>query len=376
MPCKKGVRLLRYRFSPFRLGYVERIQCPGSRPDPRRRRILVDGTHTAFRHTPTLSLFRMGLQAYAPPKNALATLPRNPWLIMPATEFARKRAHRKRHKIFATPACPKSHRPPNGATIRPITMIPVRSSTPTQAAIPDQEPDRPASLMTTNCSGKSVVPSEQPFVLHMELRIHPSEQPQQNGARGDQANDVPLRNRATRPDAGGIGGGNCNAPGRTRTSDPRFRKRESTRIGPHSQTGIGGRYATSTLPPNSSTTPNESDTGCRDLKPDLKAGRLNSARQLIDRGVTPDVADFLVRCATADRVAHVIDSFDRHPRPPADSAAWFQEMLLHDTHDRNLSRFGQRIRQAPKSTGLAKRQPLPKGRRRRARKRKLRRPAA
>ncbi len=168
----------------------------------------------------------------------------------------------------------------------------------------------------------------------------------------------------------------ANAPGRTRTSDPRFRKRESTRIDPRFQTGIGGSYATSTLPPDSSTTPNESDTGCRDLKSDLKPGRLGSAQRLIDRGVAPEVADFLVKCATTERVLHVVDSFDRQPRPPADRAAWFQEQLLHDTHDRNVSKFGRRIRQAPKSSGTFKRRPLPKRRERRSRRRTLRRPAA
>ena len=145
---------------------------------------------------------------------------------------------------------------------------------------------------------------------------------------------------------------------------------------PRSQTGIGGTYTTNTLRPDSSTTPNESDTGCRDLKPDLKPGRLSNAQPLIDRGVAPDVADFLVKCARAGRVVDVIKQFDRWGHSPADPAGWFQEMLLHDTHDRNLSRFGRRIRQAPKSSGPSKRQPLPKGRRRRSRKRKLRRPTA
>lgn len=56
MLCNRGVRLLRYRFSPFSLGYVERIQYPGSRPDPRHRRLLVDGKQTAQRHSPALSL--------------------------------------------------------------------------------------------------------------------------------------------------------------------------------------------------------------------------------------------------------------------------------------------------------------------------------
>ncbi len=71
----------------------------------------------------------------------------------------------------------------------------------------------------------------------------------------------------------------------------------------------------------------------------------------------------------------MIEQFDRWGHSPADPAAWFQEMLLHDTHDRNVSKFGQQIRQAPKS-GRAKRQPLPKGRRHRSRTRKQRRPAA
>ena len=143
-----------------------------------------------------------------------------------------------------------------------------------------------------------------------------------------------------------------------------------------SQTGIGGPYTVNTFPPQSDTRPPESDTSGRDLKPDLKPGRLSSTQRLIDRGIAPDVADFLVKCARAGRVVDVIKQFDRWGHSPADPAAWFQEMLLHDTHDRNVSKFGQQIRQAPKSSGPPRRQPLPKGRRRRARTRTLRRPAA
>ena len=130
-------------------------------------------THTRGRHTSrpqadTDSLSRYGSLGLRPTSDCNWPLvQRDPRLIMPGTEVARKRAHRKRHKFLAMPICPKSHRLPNGATIRPITTIPGGASHPNQAAIPDHQPDRRASLMTSDRSGKSVVPSDQPLVLHV-----------------------------------------------------------------------------------------------------------------------------------------------------------------------------------------------------------------
>ncbi len=147
-------------------------------------------------------------------------------------------------------------------------------------------------------------------------------------------------------------------------------------MNPHSLAGIGGLCTASASSPESTIFQPESTIPCRDAKGDAKPGWLGSAQRLIDRGVGPDVAEFLVQCVRAGRVADVIKQFDRWGRSPADPAAWFQEMILHDSHDRNVSKFGQQIRQAPKSSGPSKRQPLPKGRRRRSRTRKLRRPAA
>ena len=67
----------------------------------------------------------------------------------------------------------------------------------------------------------------------------------------------------------------------------------------------------------------------------------NLVQQLTNRGVAPDVADSLIQCSTANRVMTAIKRFDRWGRSSTDPTAWFQEMLLDDTHHRNLSHFGQ-----------------------------------
>ena len=167
-----------------------------------------------------------------------------------------------------------------------------------------------------------------------------------------------------------------NRAGRIRTADLLTPSRRDIKTDPHSQTGIGGSYTASAASPESTISQPESTILCRDAKGDAKPQRLSNAQRLIDRGVEPDVADFLVRCARRERVVHVVEQFDQLQHCPADPGAWFQEMVLHDSHDRNVSKFGQQIRQAPKSSGPPRRQPLPKRRRRRSRTRKLRRPAA
>ncbi len=80
------------------------------------------------------------------------------------------------------------------------------------------------------------------------------------------------------------------------------------------------------------------------------------AQQLIDRGVAPEVADFLVKCATAKRVAHVIKRFDQFKVRPADPTAWFQEWLLHWSNEKQLSRMGRKTRKTPKPPAKARKQ--------------------
>ena len=55
----------------------------------------------------------------------------------------------------------------------------------------------------------------------------------------------------------------------------------------------------------------------------------------------PDVADSLIQCSTLDRVMNAIKRFDWWGFASTDPTGWFQEMLLDDTHHRNLSHFGQ-----------------------------------
>lgn len=106
MPSNGGVQLLRYRFSPVSLGYVERIQWPGSRPDPRRRRLLVDGTQAALGQTPTLSL---GCVSPPTPHRRVhwPLLRRDSRSIMPATEIACKRVYQKITKNSCNASLPK-----------------------------------------------------------------------------------------------------------------------------------------------------------------------------------------------------------------------------------------------------------------------------
>ena len=122
------------------------------------------------------------------------------------------------------------------------------------------------------------------------------------------------------------------------------------------QDGIGGNDTTSGASPDSTKLQPESIITCRDAKRDAKSGRPGSAQQLIDRGVAPDVAEFLINCVRAERVEQVITRFDQYKVRPADPTAWFQEWLLHWTREKQLSRMGRKTRKIPKPPAKVRKQ--------------------